>query len=73
MQRVFLHASVYICLGMVIHAASSFDAFQDIVDIIDDHDHTYGLMEDIYLYVHGHSHDASSQDHSNVTLTQKPT
>ena len=73
-----LHAviSTVLCLAVVLwstmpaytHAPVVFETIHEHIEMIEDHDHSHGFEEDLYLAIHGHGHDVADHDHSQAYL-----
>jgi hypothetical protein len=51
------------------HAPAIVETIQDHLEMVADHGHSHGFVEDLMWAMHGHSHDAADHDHGQAVLT----
>lgn len=50
------------------HTPKIAETVADHIEMIADHGHSHGFVEDLFWAMHGHSHDVAEHDHSQVFL-----
>ena len=51
------------------HAPRVLETLQEHAEMIEDHGHSHGFVEDLLWAVHGHDHDEMDHDHSPIMLS----
>jgi len=72
-RRLF---AVLTCVALVVwsvtpsftHAPAVFETIQDHMEMVENHGHSHGFVEDLHWAMHGHSHDAADHDHNQAFL-----
>lgn len=50
------------------HTPKIVETITDHLEMIADHGHSHGFLEDLFWAIHGHSHDVADHDHSQIFL-----
>lgn len=67
-----LSLALWSLMPSVDHAPKLLDILEEHLEMIEDHGHSHGLLDDLAWALHGHSHDAADHDHSQAWLTIGP-